>query len=75
MKGKGKPEDLDVLLGAARNMEGKTICVFADAAAWITVVPAGTSISFPSIVNLGIGSTVHPEPVEGCPWSDSLRSW
>ena len=34
MKGKGKPEDLDVLLGAARNMEGKTICVFADAAAW-----------------------------------------
>ena len=34
MRGKGKPEDLDVLLGAARNMEGKTICVFADAAAW-----------------------------------------
>jgi len=27
-------EDLDDLLAIARNMEGKTICVFADAAAW-----------------------------------------
>ncbi len=34
MKGKGHPEDIEMLLGAARNMEGKTICVFADAAAW-----------------------------------------
>ncbi|MDO8730886.1 MAG: NADH-quinone oxidoreductase subunit NuoF, partial [Candidatus Omnitrophota bacterium] len=34
MRGQGKSEDLDLLLGAARNMEGKTICVFADAAAW-----------------------------------------
>jgi len=32
--GGGRPHDLDVLVGAATNMEGKTICVFADAAAW-----------------------------------------
>jgi NADH-quinone oxidoreductase subunit F len=32
--GEGRPQDLDVLVGAATNMEGKTICVFADAAAW-----------------------------------------
>ena len=32
--GQGRPQDLDNLLGIASNMEGKTICVFADAAAW-----------------------------------------
>jgi NADH-quinone oxidoreductase subunit F len=32
--GKGTKRDLDDLLGIARDMEGKTICVFADAAAW-----------------------------------------
>jgi NADH-quinone oxidoreductase subunit F len=32
--GQGRPGDLDDLLGIARDMEGKTICVFADAAAW-----------------------------------------
>ena len=32
--GKGRLEDLDDLLAIARDMEGKTICVFADAAAW-----------------------------------------
>jgi NADH-quinone oxidoreductase subunit F len=32
--GGGKPHDLDDLLVIAGNMEGKTICVFADAAAW-----------------------------------------
>ncbi len=34
LKGQGRAEDLDVLLNTAGNMEGKTICVFADAAAW-----------------------------------------
>ena len=34
MKGQGRPQDLEILLGAAGNMEGRTICVFADAAAW-----------------------------------------
>ncbi len=34
MKGQGRLQDLDVLLGVAGNMEGRTICVFADAAAW-----------------------------------------
>ncbi len=34
MRGEGRAQDLDVLLGVARNMEGRTICVFADAAAW-----------------------------------------
>jgi NADH-quinone oxidoreductase subunit F len=34
MAGKGRLEDLDDLLGIAGDMEGNTICVFADAAAW-----------------------------------------
>ena len=33
-KGEGKISDLDALLTIAKNMEGRTICVFADAAAW-----------------------------------------
>ena len=33
-EGGGRLQDLDDLLGIARDMEGKTICVFADAAAW-----------------------------------------
>jgi len=33
-RGAGRPEDLDVLLDVAAKMEGKTICAFADAAAW-----------------------------------------
>ena len=33
-EGKGRPQDLDDLLAISRDMEGKTICVFADAAAW-----------------------------------------
>jgi len=32
--GEGRPQDLDNLLSIAGNMEGRTICVFADAAAW-----------------------------------------
>ncbi|MBI4597050.1 MAG: NADH-quinone oxidoreductase subunit NuoF [Candidatus Omnitrophica bacterium] len=34
MKGQGRQQDLDILLNIAGNMEGRTICVFADAAAW-----------------------------------------
>jgi len=34
VKGEGRLQDLDLLLSVAGNMEGKTICVFADAAAW-----------------------------------------
>ena len=34
VQGEGTSQDLDALLGIARDMEGKTICVFADAAAW-----------------------------------------
>jgi NADH-quinone oxidoreductase subunit F len=33
-EGRGRLQDLDDLLAIARDMEGKTICVFADAAAW-----------------------------------------
>jgi NADH-quinone oxidoreductase subunit F len=33
-EGRGRFEDLDDLLAIAGDMEGKTICVFADAAAW-----------------------------------------
>ena len=32
--GEGTAKDLDTLLYIAKNMEGRTICVFADAAAW-----------------------------------------
>jgi NADH-quinone oxidoreductase subunit F len=34
VKGRGTLQDLDDLLAIAGDMEGKTICVFADAAAW-----------------------------------------
>ena len=34
IEGQGSPEDLDHLLAIAGDMEGNTICVFADAAAW-----------------------------------------
>jgi NADH-quinone oxidoreductase subunit F len=34
LEGRGSLQDLDELLAIARDMEGKTICVFADAAAW-----------------------------------------
>jgi NADH-quinone oxidoreductase subunit F len=34
MDGRGRLQDLDDLLAIAGGMEGKTICVFADAAAW-----------------------------------------
>ncbi len=34
MQGQGRVQDLDNLLGIATGMEGRTICVFADAAAW-----------------------------------------
>jgi len=34
VQGKGTVRDLDELLAIAGDMEGKTICVFADAAAW-----------------------------------------
>ena len=34
MDGAGRLEDLDDLLAIAGDMEGNTICVFADAAAW-----------------------------------------
>jgi NADH-quinone oxidoreductase subunit F len=33
-EGQGKPEDLDLLISAAGNIEGRTICAFGDAAAW-----------------------------------------
>jgi NADH-quinone oxidoreductase subunit F len=33
-QGEGRLQDLDDLLAIASDMEGKTICVFADAAAW-----------------------------------------
>ena len=34
VEGQGTIQDLDDLLAIAGDMEGKTICVFADAAAW-----------------------------------------
>ena len=34
LDGQGKPEDLDMLLNVANNIEGHTICALGDAAAW-----------------------------------------
>ncbi len=34
VQGQGRPQDLDNLLNIGTGMEGRTICVFADAAAW-----------------------------------------
>jgi NADH-quinone oxidoreductase subunit F len=33
-EGQGRPEDIDLLLSAAGQIEGKTICAFGEAAAW-----------------------------------------
>ncbi|RMH20276.1 MAG: NADH oxidoreductase (quinone) subunit F [Gammaproteobacteria bacterium] len=33
-RGKGRPEDIDLLVEVANRIEGKTICAFGDAAAW-----------------------------------------
>jgi len=33
-EGQGRPEDLDLLLSAADQIAGKTICAFGEAAAW-----------------------------------------
>ncbi|MFN2308538.1 MAG: NADH-quinone oxidoreductase subunit NuoF [Gammaproteobacteria bacterium] len=33
-EGQGRPEDIDLLVGAAGQIEGHTICAFGDAAAW-----------------------------------------
>ena len=34
LDGKGKKDDLDLLLSAAGQIEGHTICAFGEAAAW-----------------------------------------
>ena len=34
LDGKGRAEDIDMLDGVSRNIEGHTICAFGDAAAW-----------------------------------------
>jgi NADH-quinone oxidoreductase subunit F len=34
VKGEGRPEDLDLLVSVANNIEGNTICALGDAAAW-----------------------------------------
>jgi len=33
-EGKGRPEDIDILVDVANNIEGNTICALGDAAAW-----------------------------------------
>ena len=33
-EGRGRPEDLDLLLSAAGQIEGHTICAFGEASAW-----------------------------------------
>ena len=34
VSGEGRPEDLDLLVSVANNIEGNTICALGDAAAW-----------------------------------------
>ena len=62
-EGKGRLQDLDDLLAIARDMEGKTICVFADAAAW----PVQSYITkfraeFEEHIRTGTGLMRHPQP-------------
>jgi NADH-quinone oxidoreductase subunit F len=53
-EGNGRLRDLDDLLAIARDMEGKTICVFADAAAWpVTSYITKFRDDFESHVRLG----------------------
>jgi len=61
VRGEGRLEDLDALLSVAGNMEGKTICVFADAAAW----PVQSYIQkfrgeFEAYIRRGPGATAQP---------------
>jgi NADH-quinone oxidoreductase subunit F len=70
-EGRGRLQDLDDLLAIARDMEGKTICVFADAAAW----PVQSYISkfrgeFEEHIRTGTcaaerGKGPHPLPLSG----------
>jgi NADH-quinone oxidoreductase subunit F len=64
--GGGTRQDLDDLLAIAGNMEGKTICVFADAAAWpIQSYITKFRSEFEAFVTAGRG--VPQEEVVACP--------
>ena len=62
-QGQGSLKDLDSLLVIARNMEGRTICVFADAAAWpIQSYITKFRAEFESYIKEG--KKRHPEAVQ-----------
>ena len=66
LRGEGRLEDLDELLGIAGNMEGNTICVFADAAAWpVQSYIAKFRDEFEEFIRAG-HSVLHKEASE-CP--------
>ena len=64
-EGGGRLRDLDELLGIAGNMEGKTICVFADAAAW-PVQSYITKFHAEFEQHIRTGKRVHTQEPEPC---------
>ncbi len=61
--GEGQLRDLDELLRIARNMEGRTICVFADAAAWpIQSYITKFRAEFESYITGGKGQRITASP-------------
>ena len=66
-EGKGRVQDLDDLLGIAGDMEGNTICVFADAAAWpVQSYIAKFRDEFEAYIGPG-GKTEPREEAVSCP--------
>ncbi len=60
--GEGTLKDLDTLLTIARNMEGRTICVFADAAAWPIQSYIGKfRAEFEAYIQNGKGKDLKPQ--------------
>jgi NADH-quinone oxidoreductase subunit F len=65
-QGRGRLQDLDDLLAIARDMEGKTICVFADAAAW-PVQSYITKFRAEFEEHIRTGSCVRSRETAACP--------
>jgi NADH-quinone oxidoreductase subunit F len=62
----GRPRDLDDLLAIAGDMEGKTICVFADAAAW-PIQSYITKFRSEFEAYIGAGNTARSIEAVSCP--------
>src|SRR2546426_6010473 len=69
--GSGRLKDLDELLAIARDMEGKTICVFADAAAW-PVQSYVTKFRAEFEENIRTGKCAQPSAISHQPFAKAI---